>query len=180
MYPLGRSPQATSLLRARQFCISRRAGYAKSLRRRTCAYLRQNCHANPIGWLAAGFGSSSPICPASQSVSVGRSRFVRPVACDARVRSHLFVRRAQRLRSKQTLNFLDSILCTRPSAPPADRPAIYTRPGWTRKSRRAALLRHGRRRFRKIRKQGKKLARLGPKWTCGTSACLLTSPRLLI
>jgi hypothetical protein len=126
------------------------------------------------------FRSSSLTTPASQSVSVGRSRFVRPVACDARVRSHLFVRRAQRLRSKQTLNFLDSILCTRPSAPPADRPAIYTRPGWTRKSRRAALLRHGRRRFRKIRKQGKKLARLGPKWTCGTSACLLTSPRLLI
>ena len=47
--------------------------------------------------------------PASQSVSVGRSRFVRPVACDARVHSHLFVRRAQRLRSKQTLSFLDSI-----------------------------------------------------------------------
>jgi hypothetical protein len=68
-----------------------------------------------------GFRSSNPTTPASQSVSVGRSRFVRPVACDARVRSHLFVRRAQRLRSKQTLNFLDSILCTRPSRQDRDR-----------------------------------------------------------
>ena len=40
---------------------------ANGLRRRVCAYSRRNCHANPIGWLAAGFGSSSPICPATQS-----------------------------------------------------------------------------------------------------------------
>jgi hypothetical protein len=40
---------------------------ANGLRRRTYAYLRRNCHAKPIGWLADGFGSSSPICPATQS-----------------------------------------------------------------------------------------------------------------
>ena len=40
----------------------------EGLRRRTRAYLRRNCHANPIGWLAEGFGSSSPTCPARQSV----------------------------------------------------------------------------------------------------------------
>ena len=46
-----------------------RSSCANGLRRRTYAYLRRNCHAKPIGWLADGFGSSSPICPAMQSVS---------------------------------------------------------------------------------------------------------------
>ena len=43
------------------------SSYAKGLRRRACAYLRPSCHANPIRWLADGIGSSSPICPATQS-----------------------------------------------------------------------------------------------------------------
>jgi hypothetical protein len=34
-----------------------------------CAYLRPNCHANPIRWPAPGFAGSSPICPARQLVS---------------------------------------------------------------------------------------------------------------
>ena len=46
---------------------------ARTLRRRTYAYLRRNCHAKPIGWLADGFGSSSPICPATQSGLEGQS-----------------------------------------------------------------------------------------------------------
>ena len=34
--------------------------HATGLRRRACAYLRRNCHANPIRWLADGFAGSNP------------------------------------------------------------------------------------------------------------------------
>ena len=44
-----------------------RSSHAKGLRRRTCAYHRRNCHANPIRWLADGFDGSNPTCPARQS-----------------------------------------------------------------------------------------------------------------
>jgi hypothetical protein len=39
----------------------------KDLRHPSCAYLRPNCHANPISWLAPGFAGSNLICPARQS-----------------------------------------------------------------------------------------------------------------
>jgi hypothetical protein len=45
-------------------CAGIRGG---SILRPGCAYLRHNCHANPIRWPAPGFAGSSPICPARQS-----------------------------------------------------------------------------------------------------------------
>src|SRR5207245_84166 len=62
------------------------SSHAKGLRHPDCAYLRPNCHANPIRWPSPGFASSNPICPARQTdlhtadmviaemVSVGISR----------------------------------------------------------------------------------------------------------
>jgi hypothetical protein len=40
--------------------------HARGLRHPGCAYLRPNCHANPIRWPAPGFASSNPTCPARQ------------------------------------------------------------------------------------------------------------------
>ena len=45
-------------------CAGIRGG---SILRPGCAYLRHNCHANPIRWPAPGFDGSNPICPARQS-----------------------------------------------------------------------------------------------------------------
>jgi hypothetical protein len=42
----------------------------------------QDSCGNSNGFQSDGFRSSNPTTPASQSVSVGRSRFVRPVACE--------------------------------------------------------------------------------------------------
>ena len=33
-----------------------------------CAFLRPNCHANPISWFEPGFASSNLTCPARQLV----------------------------------------------------------------------------------------------------------------
>ena len=60
---------------------------ARTLRRRTYAYLRRNCHAKPIGWLANGFGSSSSICPARQSRPTGQLRPLWPAIQHAQNRA---------------------------------------------------------------------------------------------
>ena len=46
-----------------------RSSYATGLRRRACAYLRRNCHANPIRWLADGFARFESYMPPASPVS---------------------------------------------------------------------------------------------------------------